>query len=38
MDSAKEQFTGDGEYSITRWANELLSRNYRPPFVIPENI
>ena len=38
MDSAKELFIDGGEYSITRWANELLSRNYRPPFVIPENV
>lgn len=35
MDPAKEQFYGDFP---TKWANRLLTRNYRKPFVVPEKI
>jgi predicted dehydrogenase len=38
MDARTERFVGSGEYSVTRWANELLTRNYRKPFVVPENV
>ena len=38
MDSRKEKFVGDGEFGITRWANELLRRDYREPFVVPEKV
>ena len=38
MDSGKERFVGDGEFGITRWANELLKRDYREPFVVPEKV
>ncbi|MHC4623227.1 MAG: Gfo/Idh/MocA family oxidoreductase [Planctomycetota bacterium] len=35
IDAAKERFVGDFP---TRWANELLKRDYRTPFVVPEHI
>ena len=38
MDPGTERFTGAGEYSVTRWANDLLTRDYREPFVVPENV
>ena len=34
----EEKFIGDGEFGITRWANELLRRDYREPFVVPEKV
>jgi predicted dehydrogenase len=34
FDSDKEEFTGDWSYE----ANMFLSRNYRKPFVVPENV
>jgi len=38
MDTRKERFIGDGEFGITQWANELLTRHYREPFVVPEKV
>ena len=38
LDTSKEKFIGAGEYGLTRWANELATRNYRRPFVVPENV
>jgi predicted dehydrogenase len=38
FDNEKNQFIGGGEYSITRWANDLLTRQYREPFVVPKNV
>jgi len=38
MDPKTERFVGSGEYSIARWANDLLTRNYREPFVVPEKV
>ena len=38
FDSKKEKFIGDDEYGITRWANKLLKRNYREPFVVPDKV
>jgi hypothetical protein len=35
MDNKKERFVGDFP---TRWANELLRRDYREPFVVPEHV
>ena len=32
FDTESEKFTGEGSY----YANMFLSRNYRPPFVVPE--
>jgi hypothetical protein len=32
MDPKKEQFIGN------RAANQLLTREYRPPFVVPERV
>ena len=36
LDLRTERFIGDGKYGITRWANELPTRNYRKPFVVLE--
>jgi len=38
FDPKKEKFIEDGEYSISRWANDLLKDKYREPFVVPEKI
>jgi hypothetical protein len=38
MDIQKERFIGDDRFGITRWANELLRREYREPFVVPEEV
>ena len=35
MDTEKEQFVGEWP---AFWANELLTRPYRKPFVVPENV
>lgn len=35
MDSAKEKFVGEWP---THWANKLLRRSYRKPFVVPEKV
>ena len=34
MDSDAERFTGE----FSQEANQLLSRNYRKPFVVPEKV
>ncbi len=34
FDTEREQFVGDDSY----YANMLLSRNYRAPFVVPETV
>jgi len=36
MDPDTERFVGKGTYSVSRWANDLATRNYRKPFVVPE--
>jgi len=38
MDRDKEQFVQDGKFGLGRWANELLRRDYRKPFVVPEKV
>jgi hypothetical protein len=38
MDTEKERYVENGKYSIGRWANDMLTRNYRKPFVVPENV
>ncbi len=38
IDSNKEKFVDNGDYSISRWANDLLTRQYREPFVVPEKV
>jgi predicted dehydrogenase len=38
FDAENEKFTGNGEYSLNRWANDLLTRYYRPPFTVPEEV
>ena len=38
MERDKEKFVLDGEFGFGRWANELLKREYREPFVVPEKV
>jgi hypothetical protein len=38
MDSQTERFIGEGEYGVSRFANEMLTRDYRKPFVVPEQV
>ena len=38
VDPKNEKFLGESEYNITRWANDLLKRNYREPFVVPDRV
>ncbi|MBN1765827.1 MAG: Gfo/Idh/MocA family oxidoreductase, partial [Sedimentisphaerales bacterium] len=39
FDPQAERFTGNGdEYGLSRWANDLLTRNYREPFVVPDKV
>jgi predicted dehydrogenase len=38
MDVKEERFVSKDEYGIGRWANELLRRGYRKPFVVPEKV
>ncbi|MHC4571636.1 MAG: Gfo/Idh/MocA family oxidoreductase [Planctomycetota bacterium] len=38
MNPRKEKFIGDGRFGITQWANQLLTRRYREPFVVPEKV
>ena len=38
MDTQKERFVADTKYGLGRWANELLKRDYRKPFVVPEKV
>ncbi|MHC4214481.1 MAG: Gfo/Idh/MocA family protein [Planctomycetota bacterium] len=38
MNPETETFVGDGEYSTSRWANEMLRRQYRSPYVVPEKV
>jgi hypothetical protein len=38
MNPETETFVGDGDYSTAHWANEMRSRQYRHPFVVPEKV
>ena len=38
MDPEKEQFVSNGEYDMGRWANGLLSREYRKGFTVPAEV
>ncbi len=38
MDTEKERFLGEGGYSLTRWANDMLTRAYREPYVVPNKV
>jgi hypothetical protein len=38
MNPRTERFVGKGEYSITRFANDMLTRRYREPFVVPDKV
>jgi hypothetical protein len=38
MDPKTERFIGDGQYSTARWANDMLTRRYRTPFVVPDKV
>ena len=38
MNPKTEKFVGAGENGLHRFANELATRNYREPFVVPEKV
>ncbi len=38
MDPNTEKIVTDSKYGPARWANEMLTRNYRKPFVVPEEV
>ena len=38
IDPEKERFVSDGEYDMGRWANGLLSREYRKGFTVPAQV
>ena len=38
IDTKNERFIDEGEYSLSRWANDLLRGDYRTPFVVPERV
>ncbi|UCE98590.1 MAG: Gfo/Idh/MocA family oxidoreductase [Planctomycetota bacterium] len=38
MDGEQEKFVVDKEFGLGRWANELLKRDYREPFVILDEV
>lgn len=37
VDAAAERFVSRSAYDAGFWANRMLTRNYRPPFIVPEN-
>ncbi len=36
IDAAAERFISRSAYDTGFWANRMLTRNYRPPFIVPE--
>ncbi len=38
FDPDQEKFIDEDHYNISFWANKLLTRNYRAPFIVPENV
>ena len=38
LDPAKERFVSTCEYDSGSWANQLITRNYRAPYVVPEQV
>jgi predicted dehydrogenase len=38
FDTKKNRFVEHGEYSLSRWANDMISQRYRKPFVVPEKV
>jgi len=38
MDPKSEKFVGSDDYGLHCFANELATRNYREPFVVPEKV
>ncbi len=38
MDPRTERFVSDGQYSTAHWANDMLTRQYRKPFVVPDKV
>ncbi len=38
LESGKERFVTTAPYDNGYWANNLLRRQYRPPFVVPESV
>jgi predicted dehydrogenase len=38
VDPASERFLSESAFDTGAWANQLLARNYRQPFVVPESV
>jgi hypothetical protein len=38
MNPNTERFINSGPYSVARWANDMLTRDYREPFVVPQKV
>lgn len=38
LNPAEEKFVSGCEYDLGSWANQLLTRTYRQPFVVPEKV
>ncbi len=38
IDTANERFVSNSEYSLPRWANDIIRGEYREPFVVRENV
>jgi hypothetical protein len=34
----QERFVSTSNYDLGFWANRMLTRTYRPPFVVPEKV
>lgn len=35
---AAESFVSKEKYDVGFWANQLVRREYRPPFIVPEKV
>jgi predicted dehydrogenase len=38
FEPGREAFASTADYDVGYWANQLLRRTYRPPFVVPEKV
>lgn len=38
FDTGQEQYISKEKYDLGHWANQMLKRIYRPPFVVPERV
>lgn len=37
-DTKANRFIGEGQYGMARWANDMLTRKYRAPYVVPDRV